>query len=196
MPRARGTLPEINAGSMADIAFLLLIFFLVTTTMDVDSGLQRQLPPMPEDQPKDVDVKQRNVFIVLVNSNDQLLVEGEIGDIKNLRKEAKEFIANPADKPSLPEKEYKDVEFFGNYPVSKQVISLQNDRGTSYEMYIKVQNELAAAYNELRNDLAMQKFGRSYDELVALGEEEKVKAVRTIFPQKISEAEPKDVGGK
>jgi biopolymer transport protein ExbD len=196
MPRARGTLPEINAGSMADIAFLLLIFFLVTTTMDVDSGLQRQLPPMPEDQPKDVDVKQRNVFIVLVNSNDQLLVEGEIGDIKNLRKEAKEFIANPGDKPNLPEKEIKDVPFFGNYPVSKQVISLQNDRGTSYEMYIKVQNELAAAYNELRNDLAMQKFGRSYDELVALGEEEKVKAVRTIFPQKISEAEPKDVGGK
>jgi biopolymer transport protein ExbD len=195
MPRARGTLPEINAGSMADIAFLLLIFFLVTTTMDVDAGLQRQLPPMPEDIPEIIDFKQRNVFIVLVNANDQLLVEGEIGDIKSLRRDAKEFIANPGDKSNLPEKEFKDVPFFGNYPVSKQVISLQNDRGTSYEMYIKVQNELAAAYNELRNELASQKFGKSYDELVALGEEEKVKAVRMIFPQKISEAEPKDVGG-
>jgi biopolymer transport protein ExbD len=196
MPRARGTIPEINAGSMADIAFLLLIFFLVTTTMDVDSGLQRQLPPMPEDQPENVDIKQRNVFVVLVNANDQLLVEGEIGDIKSLRKEAKEFIANPGDKATLPEKEIKEVPFFGNYPVSKQVISLQNDRGTSYERYIQVQNELAAAYNELRNELASQKFGKTYDELIALGEEEKVKAIRTIYPQKISEAEPKDIGGR
>ena len=192
---ARRQPPEINAGSMADIAFLLLIFFLVTTTMDVDSGLQRMLPPPPEDVLEEIDIKKRNVFVVLVNSNDQLFVKGEPGDIRSLRREAKEFIANPAGKENLPEKEYKEVQFFGNYPISKQVISLQNDRGTSYETYIKVQNELAAAYNELRNELAMSQFGKSYDDLVALKDEERVKAIRVIYPQRISEAEPKNIGG-
>ena len=192
---ARRQPPEINAGSMADIAFLLLIFFLVTTTMDVDSGLQRMLPPPPEDVLKEIDIKKRNVFVVLVNANNQLFVKGEPGDISSLRREAKEFIANPSGKENLPEKEYKEVPFFGNYPISKQVISLQNDRGTSYETYIKVQNELAAAYNELRNELAMSQFGKSYDDLVALKDEERVEAIRLIYPQRISEAEPKNIGG-
>ena len=187
--------PEINAGSMADIAFLLLIFFLVTTTMDVDTGLQRMLPPPIDNLETPPDFKDRNVFVVLVNANNQLLVEGELGDIKTLKKEAKEFIANPQDKLTLPEKEMKDVPFWGQYSVSKQVISLQNDRGTSYETYIHVQNELAAAYNELRNELAMSKFGKTYDELVSMKDDEKIKAVRIIFPQRISEAEPKDIGG-
>jgi biopolymer transport protein ExbD len=196
MARKKRTPPEINAGSMADIAFLLLIFFLVTTTMDVDTGLQRMLPPpLPPDMPQPPEIKQRNVFVVLVNANNQLLVEGELLDIRNLRKKAKEFIANPADKPDLPEKELKEIPFFGMYPVSKQVISLQNDRGTSYETYIKVQNELAAAYNELRNELALSKFGKSYDDLVRLGEKEKVDAIKAIYPQRISEAEPKNIGG-
>lgn len=196
MARKKRTPPEINAGSMADIAFLLLIFFLVTTTMDVDTGLQRMLPPpLPPDMPKPPEIKQRNVFVVLVNANNQLLVEGDLMDIRNLRKKAKEFIANPTDKGDLPEKEMKEVPFFGMYPVSKQVISLQNDRGTSYETYIKVQNELAAAYNELRNELALSKFGKSYDDLVRLGDKEKTDAVKAIYPQRISEAEPKNIGG-
>jgi biopolymer transport protein ExbD len=193
MARKKRTPPEINAGSMADIAFLLLIFFLVTTTMDVDTGLQRMLPP--PDMPQPPEIKQRNVFVVLVNANNQLLVEGDWLDIRNLRKKAKEFIANPADKPDLPEKEMKEVPFFGMYPVSKQVISLQNDRGTSYETYIRVQNELAAAYNELRNELALSKFGKSYDDLVRLGDKEKTDAIKAIYPQRISEAEPKNIGG-
>ncbi|MBA3901123.1 MAG: biopolymer transporter ExbD [Bacteroidetes bacterium] len=187
---ARRSLPEINAGSMADIAFLLLIFFLVTTTMDVDSGLQRMLPPMPEPDREIDEINERNIFVVLVNANNQLLVEGELGDIKNLRKEAKEFIENPYNRPNLPAKKTRDVPVFGQYEVSEQVISLQNDRGTSYEMYIKVQNELAAAYNELRNEFAMREFGKSFDELVTLKEEEKVSAIRMIYPQRISEAEP------
>jgi biopolymer transport protein ExbD len=196
MARKKRTPPEINAGSMADIAFLLLIFFLVTTTMDVDTGLQRMLPPpLPPDMPQPPEIKQRNVFVVLVNANNQLLVEGDWLDIRNLRKKAKEFIANPADKPDLPEKEMKEVPFFGMYPVSKQVISLQNDRGTSYETYIRVQNELAAAYNELRNELALSKFGKSYDDLVRLGDKEKTDAIKAIYPQRISEAEPKNIGG-
>lgn len=196
MARKKRTPPEINAGSMADIAFLLLIFFLVTTTMDVDTGLQRMLPPpLPPDMPEPPEIKQRNVFVVLVNANNQLLVEGDWLDIRNLRKRAKEFIANPADKPDLPEKEMKEIPFFGMYPVSKQVISLQNDRGTSYETYIRVQNELAAAYNELRNELALSKFGKTYDELVRLGDKEKTDAIKAIYPQRISEAEPKNIGG-
>ena len=195
MARNKRAVPEINAGSMADIAFLLLVFFLVTTTMDSDFGLARKLPPpldinMPEPPP----IKDRNVFQVLANANDQLLVEGDLMEISELREAAKEFIANPYDKDDLPAKKEVEVAFFGLYPVSKQVISLQNDRGTSYDLYIQVQNELAAAYNELRNELSKQKFGVSYDELVEKNDEARVKAIRAIYPQRISEAEPKDIG--
>ncbi len=188
-------LPEYNAASLADIAFMLLIFFLVTTTMDTDTGITRMLPPpVPPDQQQDDDqkIKERNVFVVLINKNDQLLVENKPMDIRYLKESAKEFIANPAHKDNLPE--FKDVEipFFGVYPVSKQIISLQNDRGTSYGIYIQAQNELAAAYNELRDGLALRKFGKKYDDL----DEDKQKAVKKIYPNRVSEAEPKNYGGK
>jgi biopolymer transport protein ExbD len=195
---ARRTIQEINAGSMADIAFLLLIFFLVSTTMDTDSGIVRKLPPMPEKekQEEQVDVKERNIFVVLVNRNNQLLVEGELMDIKDLRNAAKEFIVNPYNDPNLPAKEWIDVEFFGPVEVTKKhVISLQNDRGTSYEMYIAVQNELAAAYNELRDELSERKFGVKYSDLKGKEDEAKRNAIEEIYPMKISEAEPKNVGG-
>lgn len=184
--------PEINAGSMADIAFLLLIFFLVTTTMDIDSGLSRMLPP-PKDinQPDPPPIHDRDVFVVLVNRDNRLLVEGEAMKVKQLRKKAKEFISNPKDLETLPSKKLTEVQFFGNYPVSKQVISLQNDRGTSYGTYIAVQNELVAAYNELRDELAQQKFGKKFDDL----NEDQSKAIKDIYPQRISEAEPKNIGG-
>ena len=188
--------PEINASSMADIAFLLLVFFLVTTTMDSDLGLSRLIPPpLHEDMPKPPEIKQRNIFEVLVNSNDQLLVEGDIMQVAELTEAAKEFIANPNDDVKLPAKILKEVDFFGNVEVSKQVISLQNDNGTSYNMYIQVQNELARAYNELRNELAMEKFGKTYDYFLETKDKAKVKAIRKIYPQRISEAEPKNVGG-
>lgn len=192
---AREKAPEINAGSMADIAFLLLVFFLVTTTMDSDLGMMRKLPPpLPPDMPKPPPIKDRNVFVVLANANDQLLVEGELMDISQLKDAAKDFIANPMNKETLPEKKPVDVKYFGKYMVSKQVVSLQNDNGTSYELYIQVQNELAKAYNELRNELAMEKFNMTYDELSEAGSD-KAKAIKTIYPQRISEAEPKNVGG-
>ena len=189
---ARRELPEINAGSMADIAFLLLIFFLVTTTMDTDGGLTRKLPPMPEEELEDLpEVKQRNVFEVLVNANDQLLVEGELMLVSELRVATKEFIISNPGREDMPEFKPTDIPFFGNeYPVSKQIISLQNDRGTSYEMYIKVQNELVAAYAEVREELALEKFGVGYKELP----KDKYKAVRKVYPQRISEAEPKSIG--
>jgi len=185
---------------MADIAFLLLIFFLVSTTMDTDMGIVRKLPPMPEEktQEEEVKVKERNIFVVLVNRDNQLLVEGELMDIKDLRQAAKVFIENPYDDPTLPTKEWVEVPIFGQVEITKShVISLQNDRGTSYEMYIAVQNELAAAYNELRDELSMQKFRVKYSEL---GDDEEAKkrieAIEEIYPMKISEAEPKNIGGK
>ena len=190
---ARRELPEINAGSMADIAFLLLIFFLVTTTMDVDSGLSRKLPPIPEETTeKPPKIKERNVFIVLINSKNQLQVEGKLMDISNLKEKTKEFVENPNDLKHLPEKDPKEIPFFGTYMVSKGVVSLQNDRGTSYETYIAVQNELISAYNELRDELARRRFGKAYTDL----NEDQQKAIKKIYPQRISEAEPKNIGGK
>ncbi len=197
---SRRGIPEVNASSMADIAFLLLIFFLVSTTMDTDTGLFRRLPPMPEkDQPEDqVEIKERNIFVVLVNKYNQLFVENDLMDIRELRTAAKEFIENPDNKPNLPERVPTEVEYFGLWPVTKyHVISLQSDRGTSYETYIAVQNELTAAYNELRNDLSMKKFGVKYDELSRDPEAEdpRKEAIDKIYVLKISEAEPKNIGG-
>ena len=187
--------PEVNSSSTADIAFLLLVFFLMTTTMAVNKGLSRRLPPpVPADQKtEDLKVKERNVFVVLINSDNQLLVQNEYLDVTKLKDKAKEFILNANDDPNLPEKVPMEVEYFGTVMVTKDhVISLQNDRGTSYSKYIEVQNELVAAYNELRNDLSQRKWAKNYDEL----DEDQQKAVQKILPQKISEAEPKNYGGK
>jgi biopolymer transport protein ExbD len=186
-------LGEINASSMADIAFLLLIFFLVTTTMNVDTGLARMLPPMPEEETDtERDIKQRNILTVLVSKSDRLMVGGVPMDVSLLRDEAKQFIANPTNDINKPEKEVVEVEYFGAVPVTKGVISLQNDRGTSYRMYMLVQNELVAAYNELRNELARNKFGKLYNDLP----EDQQKAIQKIYTLRISEAEPKSVGGR
>ena len=178
---SRRSLPEINAGSMADIAFLLLIFFLVTTTMDVDTGLVRKLPPMPEEEDivDDSQIKARNIYVVLVNARDQLLVEEELMDISQLRSGTKAFLDNFGKNPDLSDNP------------QKAIISLQNDRGTSYEMYIKVQNELSAAYRELRDREAQKKYGVNYSELKGASKKE----IRKLFPEKISEAEPKNIGG-
>ena len=192
---AKRKCPEINASSMADIAFLLLIFFLVTTTMSVDKGLSRRLPaPLPENMEKQsVEVNKRNTFIVLLNSNNQLLVQGEFLNVKDLREKAKVFIKNEFNDPNMPVKKPMDVEFFGTVEVTKDhIISLQNDRMTQYQAYIEVQNELVAAYNELRDEVSRAKFGMAYESL----DEERQKAIQKIYPQKISEAEPKNYGGK
>jgi biopolymer transport protein ExbD len=181
-------MPEIPSASLADIAFMLLIFFLVTTTMDVDSGLRRKLPQWaPDQEQNDAEVNERNVFVVLVNKNNDLLVEGDYEQLDNLRDRAKEFMANPMDKDNLPEKEVIDVPYFGPTKVTKGVISLRNDLDTKYGTYIAVQNELVAAINELREELAKSKFGKSYVDL----DSEKQDAIRKIYPSRISEAEPK-----
>lgn len=182
-------IPEIPAASLADIAFMLLIFFLVTTTMDVDSGLRRKLPQWVDQSQIDDDqqINERNVFVVLVNKNNDLLVEGDYEQIDNLRERAKEFMANPYNDENLPEKEPVEVPYFGQVMVTKGVISLRNDLDTQYGTYLAVQNELVAAINELRDELAKQQFGKAYEDL----EDDKQNAIRKIYPQKISEAEPK-----
>ncbi len=176
--KKRGT-QEINAGSMADIAFLLLIFFLVTTTMDVDTGIARKLPPMPEEEITPPEIHARNIYVVLVNAADQLLVEDEFMDITDLKNGAKRFINNNGVDPNLSDNP------------NDAIISLQNTRGTSYKMYLRVQNELASAYNELRNNEALDRFGERYIDL----NKSQQKEIRKVFPQKISEAEPKNIGG-
>lgn len=184
--------PEINAGSMADISFLLLIFFLVTTTMDVDSGIVRRLPPPPDPNAPIPPINERNVFNILVNKNDRLFIDNRWGDIRTLKDETKEFLANPSNRDDLSEKKLEEIPFLGEYPVSKGIISLKNDRGTSYEMYIQVQNELTAAVNELRDELAKQKFGKSFSELT---DQDIISAIQKAIPMPISEAEPEDIGG-
>ena len=175
MARNKRSTPEINAGSMADIAFLLLIFFLVTTTMDVDTGIARKLPVLDDtQQPEDMQGNARNIYEVYVNKTDKLLVEDEEMDIEDLRSGAKEFLNNNGKNPALSDSP------------DKAIISLVNSRGTSYEMYIAVQNELTAAYNELRDDEAIRKYSLNYTELP----KDKQKEIRKIYPMKISEAPP------
>ncbi len=187
MPSNKRKVPEPNAAPMADIAFLLLIFFLVVTTFDTDKGIQRKLPPLPKGEPPEVTKKMENVFIVLVNSQDQLLVEGEPLSINQLKEKAKKFVDNRT--RALEDNEDKDP-----------IISLKNDRGTSYDIYIQVQNELTQAYNELRNDYSQRKFGNSYYKLQEEKEDskrakKKLKKIKEKYPMKISEAEPEKVGG-
>jgi len=185
--------PEINAGSMADIAFLLLIFFLVTTTMDVDTGISRKLPPPVEEPDQDIDVKDRNVMKVLVNSQDRLMVNGKPADISQLKDLTKEFMAIYPDDGEHPETTEKFIDELGrNVVTSKGIISLKNDRGTSYQMYIAVQNELASAFNEMKDEKSKELYGIKYTQLV---DENQIKAVNKIIPVRVSEAEPEDIGG-
>ena len=199
MGKKKKKVPGLNQSSTADISFILLIFFLITTSMDTDMGLARRLPRPPEENQEDatMDIKSRNILYVRMNSAGQLLVKDEMEsgfeDLKNLRNRVKEFVKNEKNLSKYPEKHVKNIDILGQcFVTDKHVISVQTDRGTPYAVYFEVQNELVAAYNELRNELSKQKFGRPYD---ALGDEEKV-AVRAYYPQNISEAEPKKYGGQ
>lgn len=202
MPR-RGGAPEVNAGSMADIAFLLLIFFLVTTTIETDAGLDRMLPPMepPENPPV---IKQKNIFTVNINRNGQLLVEDELTDITKLKEKAMAFLDNGGAASGTAEycnfcKGKRNADSSDN--PTKAIISLKNDRETKYSTYITVQNELVGAYNVLRNREAQRLYKQDYTEMeetylnsetpksVKKALKEKVERIQKLFPQKLSEAE-------
>ena len=206
---ARRSAPEVNAGSMADIAFLLLIFFLVTTTMEKDKGIARQLPPAELPDTPDVKIKEKNLFIVLVNKNDQLLVNDAPMELKNLRKSAIEFLDNGGAASNSPEycsycKGGKKSNSSDN--PNKAVISVQNDRLTSYNTYIAVQNELVAAYNFLRDRESQRLYGWDYTQVridLDLGRykgkakekiNEQLKEIQLLFPLKLSEAQAKKTG--
>ena len=190
---------EINAGSMADIAFLLLIFFLVATTMNVDTGLTRMLPPIPPEnqQTEDVKVKERNVLLVLINGAGQIMagIQGqqELIDLRQLKEKTKEFILNPYDLETMPEKKDEEIELPDGskwtYAVSQGVVSLQTTRDTNYQAYIMVQNELTRAFNEVRDEVSMRKFGSKFADL----NEAERKVITTAVPNKISEAEPRNI---
>ncbi len=183
--------PALNTSSTADIAFLLLCYFLMTTTMGTQTGLQRRLPPMPDPNQKveDQKVNKRNLITVKVNAQDRLMAGNEPMDVSQLKEKIKIFLTNPADDPTLPERVVTDIEGYGKYPVSKGVISLQNDRGTSYRAYIAVQNELVKAVNELRDEFSKANYGKVFANLT----EEQQDVVKKCIPQNISEAEPKNV---
>ena len=194
---AKRAAPEVNAGSMADIAFLLLIFFLVTTTIETDSGLNRKLPPI-EDNVEPPVIKQKNIFTVLLNGKDQLLVEDEIMELKDLRKAATEFLDNGGDGTCDYCNGKKDSESSDN--PDKAVISLKNERETTYKTYIAVQNELVAAYNDLRNIRAQSLYGKSFVEMEAnLNDvhwpgnkaklKEQLEKIKIEYPQKLSEVQ-------
>ncbi|MBR4311887.1 MAG: biopolymer transporter ExbD, partial [Bacteroidaceae bacterium] len=166
MAKKKRKVPGLNGSSLADISFILLIFFLITTSMDTDTGLVRRLPPPPDpnQQEDDVKVKGRNVFVVSVNMNNEIMYY--YGDESKrvtktdvhpseLREIVKEFIANPENKANMPEFHPADppLPLLGAYPVTKNhIISVQTDLATKYEVYFQIQNELMAAYNELRNE--------------------------------------------
>ena len=203
---AKRAAPEVNAGSMADIAFLLLIFFLVTTTIETDSGLNRKLPPMDEQEQEDIIIRQRNIFTVVVNKYNQLLVEEEPTELKDLRQMAVAFLDNGGGQGE----EACDFCQGEKDPASsdnpqKAIISLKNDRETSYKVYVAVQNELVAAYNELRDrefqrlnpmtGMSFVEANKTYnDPRTSQDEKARLKPmldeVKNLFPQKLSEAEP------
>ena len=199
MARNARKTPEVRADSQADIAFLLLIFFLVATTMNTDTGIARMLPPMPpeDQQQEEIKVKERNLFLVFINGRGDIMagVSGKQEPIvlSQLKDRAKEFVVNPMDDPNLPERIDKEIELADGskwvYPVSEGVISLQTTRDTNYQSYIMVQNELTRAFNEVRDEVAQRKFGSKFAEL----NEEQSKAISTAVPLKISEAEPRNI---
>jgi biopolymer transport protein ExbD len=170
---------EINAGSMADIAFLLLIFFLVTTTIVEDKGILVKLPPWSDEPPPIQQLNERNVYSVLVNAQNELLVRGERMRIEDLRENAKNFIANPNRRSDYAESP------------KNAIISLKNDRGTQYKTYIEVYNELKGAYRELWDELSLRKFGEPYSDDMEFARK---KAIRDEIPFVISEAEMTSFG--
>jgi biopolymer transport protein ExbD len=196
---AKRSAPEVNAGSMADIAFLLLIFFLVTTTIETDKGLNRKLPPIDDNQ-EVIDMKEKNIFLVMVNRNNQLLVNNELMELRDLKQAAIDFIDNNGDGSCAVCKGARDEKKSDN--PDKAVVSLMNDAETNYKTYISVQNEILAAYYELRDRYAMATYKKTFRELEAKYEDpqtrdevlkEKLKVmiedIQKVYPQKLSEAD-------
>ncbi len=189
-------MPGLNTSSTADISFMLLIFFLVTTSMDTDQGLGRTLPKPPEDDQlnNEIKVKERNILNIRINKDNYVMIGEDYASLGDVKERAKEFIKNENNKPNLPELKPKKIKGLGKTMMvtENHVISVQTDRGTDYGVYFQVQDALVAAYNELRDELAKEEFGYKFEYLT----DDQKKAIREVYPQKISEAEPKKYGGQ
>ena len=190
-------MPGLNTSSTADISFMLLIFFLVTTSMDTDQGLARTLPKPPEDDQlnNEIKVKERNILNIRINKDNYVMIGDDYASLADVKERAKEFIKNEDNRPNLPELKPKKIKELGRTVMvtENHVISVQTDRGTDYGVYFAVQDALVSAYNELRDEFAYAEFGiKHYDQL----SDDQKKAVREVYPQKISEAEPKKYGGQ
>lgn len=193
MAKKKKKTPSLNGSSTADISFIMLLFFLLTTSMGSDKGISRQLPPaVPADQQDvSIDVNKRNMLRIMVNNAGQILANGEYISIDILKDKVKEFVLNENDAANLPERSVETFPLIGEQLVTKNhVISLTNTVDTRYEDYIAVQNILTAAYTELRDEKARKEFGKSFAELNAQQQE----ILIDLYPQKISEAEPKEYG--
>lgn len=195
MAKSKRKVPGINGSSMADISFILLIFFLITTSMDTDKGIKRRLPPLvpKEEQQNDIEINDRNIMQLLVNRNDQIAIlrktasgeTAQIVSIEDMKDRVKEFVVNPNNQPELPEKEDRFVEGLGkiNATTLSYAISLKNEVETSYQMFINVQNEILKAYNEIWTEFSLSHFGKPYDELSP----DKQKIVLDVYPLHLSE---------
>lgn len=164
-------IPELNTSSTADISFMLLIFFLVTSSMDTDKGLLRQLPPLPQEQTPPTDVRKDHVMQVTLDARDQLAINGTLLTPRQLKEQIMAFVV--ADR-------------------TEHVISIRTDRATTYEAYFRMQNAIVAAYAQLREAYARERFGKSYSELV----EEQRDEVNQYYPQRISETKPSEGGAE
>ncbi len=199
---AKRSAPEVNAGSMADIAFLLLIFFLVTTTIESDTGMNRKLPPKLPENIDPPNIKEKNLFAIIVNKNNELLVEEQPMELKDLREATIAFLDNGGDSSCKYCKGKRNPESSDN--PDKAVISLQNSRQTNYASYIAITNEVLAGYKVLRNREAKRIYGVSYADLVQQYKDaaedspekeawkKKRDAIKSMFPEKFSEAEAKE----
>ena len=185
--------PGLNTTSTADISFMLLIFFLVTSSMDTDKGLSRQLPP-PEDntEEQEVEIKERNVLALELDEHDGLTCNGEPMDYDGLTRRVVEFVANRQNDPALPEKSVREVHLLGRISVSdRHVITIKTSRHTTYNAYFEMQNAIVRGYRLLRQELAQRRFGHGYDQCSP----EERDAIAMVYPQRISEAMPADEEG-
>ena len=195
MAKSKKKVPGINGSSMADISFILLIFFLITTSMDTDKGIKRRLPPLvpKEEQHDDIEINDRNIMQLLVNRKDQIAVlrktaggeSTQLISIDQLKDRVKEFVVNPKNSPELPEKETREVPGLGVVETTTHsyAISLKNEVETSYQMFINVQNEILKAYNEIWDEYARMKFNTPYEELST----DKQKMILEVYPMHLSE---------
>ena len=178
--------PEVNAGSMADIAFLLLIFFLVTATISSDQGINRLLPrACPLGMDCSSHVNERNILRIVINNNDEIMIEDEIIPLENLKNIAKTFLDNNGDSSCGYCLGAKDAKSSDN-PI-EAVVSLQNGKQTTYKTFIAVQNELTKAYYELRQAYSLKVMHKPTDKLT----KEEMKIIKDAYPFILSEAETK-----